>query len=57
MFFYFLVGNFFYPTKPAKILLTLLNSCIKRLLSNGFNTAAKKNSLMKSRNPQTLSRI
>ena len=35
--FYTLVTNFFYPTKPSKILLNLLNSCIKRLVSDGFN--------------------
>ena len=40
--FYFLVANFFYPTKPANILLNLLNSCIKRLLRNGFYLAAIK---------------
>jgi len=33
------VVTFFYATKPAKILLNLLNSCIKRLLSDGFNMA------------------
>src|SRR6218665_3022121 len=47
-FFYFLErflfsnGEFFYPTEPAKILLNLLNFCIKRLLSYGFNMAAIK---------------
>src|SRR6218665_1424690 len=40
--FYFLVEKFFYPTKPAKILLNLLNFFIKRLLSDGFNMAAIK---------------
>jgi len=30
----------FYSKKPAKVLLTLLNSYIKRLLSDGFNMAA-----------------
>jgi len=30
----------FYPTKPAKILLNLPTSCIKRLLRDGFNMAA-----------------
>ena len=39
--FYFLVAKFF-------ILLNLLNSEIKRLLSDGFNTAAIGNSLTKS---------
>src|SRR6218665_3902249 len=48
MFFIF-SGDISYPTKPAKILLNLQNSCIKRLLSDGFNMAAIKNSLMKSR--------
>jgi len=42
-FFYFLEGFLFssgevvYPTKPAKHLQNLLNSCIKQLLSDGFN--------------------
>src|SRR6218665_2331974 len=50
--FYFLVVNFSYPTKSAKILLNLLNSCIKRLLGDGFNMAELyKNSLLKSRSP------
>src|SRR6218665_2170415 len=53
--FLFSSGKICYLTKPAKILLNLLNSCIKRLLSDGFNMAAIKHSLMKSRNPQTLS--
>ena len=44
----FFSGKTLYPTKPAKILLNLLNSCIKRLLSDGFNMTAIKNSLMKS---------
>src|SRR6218665_202361 len=30
------------PTKPAKILLNLLNFSLKRLLSDGFNMAAIK---------------
>src|SRR6218665_3529905 len=48
--FYFLVVNFFYPTKSYKILLKLINSCIKRLLGDGFNMAELyKNSLLKSR--------
>ena len=60
-FFYFLERFFSsseicYPTKLAKILLILLNSCIKRLVSDKFNMAAIKHSLMKSRSPQTLSR-
>jgi len=40
--FYFLEAIFFYPTKPAKVLMNLLNSCIKRFLNDGFNTAAIK---------------
>jgi len=47
-FFYFLVANFF-------ILLNLLNSYIKRLLSDGFNMAAIGNSLIKSHSSQKLS--
>jgi len=39
----------FYPAKPAKILLNLLNVCIKQLLNDGFNMAAIKSSLTKSR--------
>ena len=35
-------GEIFYPTKLTKILLNLLNSCIKRLLIDGFNMAAIK---------------
>src|SRR6218665_3464068 len=53
--FLFSSGEIFYPTKFAKILLNLLNFCIKRLLSDGINIAAIQNSLMKSRSPQTLS--
>jgi len=53
--FLFSSGEIFYPTKPAKIRLNLLNSCIKRLLSDEFNMAGTKNFLMKS--PQTLSCI
>jgi len=57
------VAKFFYPTKLLeyntiqynKLLLTLLRSSIKRLLSDGFNVAAIKSSLMKSHNTQTLS--
>ena len=49
--------KFFYPTKPAKILLNLLISCIKQLLCDGCNIATIKNSLMKSCSPQTLSCI
>src|SRR6218665_1024446 len=52
---FFIVATLFHPTKPANILLNLLNSRIKRLLSDGFNMTAIKNSLMKSRSPQTLS--
>ena len=37
------------------ILLNLLNSGIKRLLSDGFHTASLQNFLKKSHNPQTLS--
>src|SRR6218665_150705 len=49
--FYFLVVNFFYPTKSDKILLNLLNSCIKRLLCDEFNMAELyKNSLLKPLN-------
>jgi len=55
--FVFSSGEIFYPLKPAKIILNLLNSCIEQLLSDGFNMAAIQNSLMKSRNPQTLSCI
>ena len=40
--FYFLVDKFVYPTKPAKILLNLLNFFIKRLLSDGFYMAGIK---------------
>ena len=40
--FYFLVENFCYPTKPAKILLNLLHFSIKQLLSDGFNMAVTK---------------
>src|SRR6218665_3067680 len=48
--FYFLVVKFF-------ILLNLLNSCIKQFLSDEFNMASIKHSLMKSRSPRTLSCI
>src|SRR6218665_2148101 len=37
--FLFSIGKYFYPTKHAKILLNLLNFCIKKLLSDGFNMA------------------
>src|SRR6218665_1498211 len=40
--FLFSSGEIFYPTKPAKIPLNLLNFSIKRLLSDGFNMAAIK---------------
>ena len=40
--FLFSSGEIFYPTKPAKILLNLLNFSIKRLLSDGFNMAVIK---------------
>src|SRR6218665_355339 len=58
----FFSGKTLYPTKPAKILLNLLNSCIKRLLSDGFNIAAikklsHKEPYLKSRSSQTLSCI
>ena len=56
-FFLFSSGDIFYPAKPAKILLNLLNSCIKRLFSDGFNMAAGNISLMKSHSFQTLSYI
>jgi len=55
--FLFSSGEFFYIFKPAKFLLNMQNSCTKRLLSDGFSMAAIKNSLMKSRSPQTLSCI
>jgi len=55
--FLFSSGEIFYPTKPAKTLLNLLNSCIKRLLSEEFKMAAIKHSLKKSRSLQTLSCI
>ena len=38
--FLFSISEFFYPTKPAKILLNLLDSYIKPLISDGFNVAA-----------------
>jgi len=53
--FLFSSGKFFYPSKPAKILQNLLNSCIKQLLSDGLNMTTINNYLMKSRSPQTLS--
>src|SRR6218665_1528892 len=40
--FLFSSGEIFYPSKPAKILLSVLNICIKPLLSDGFNKAAMK---------------
>jgi len=40
--FLFSNGDIFYLTKPAKILLNMLNSCIQRLLSYGFNVVAIK---------------
>ena len=40
--FLFSSGEILYPTKPAKILLHLPNSCIKQLLSDEFNMAAIK---------------
>ena len=40
--FLFSSGEIAYPIKLAKVLLNLLNSCIKRLLSEGFNIAAMK---------------
>ena len=40
--FLFSSGKILYPTKPAKIRLNLLNSSIKRLLSDGFNMAIIK---------------
>ena len=51
--FYFLVANYFYPSKPAKILLKPHKLLHKRLLSDGFNMAAITNFLMKSCSPQT----
>src|SRR6218665_253149 len=53
--FLFSNGEIFSPTKPAKILLNLLNSCRKRLLSERFNMAPIRNSLMKNRYHETLS--
>ena len=47
-FFYFLVATLL-------ILQNLLNSYMKRLLSDGFNMTAIENSLMKSHSSQTLS--
>ena len=45
----------FFPSKPAKILINLLNSCIKRLLSDGFNMAAiKKLMFKKSSSPRAI---
>ena len=38
--FLFSSGEICYPTKPAKILLNLQNSWIKRRLNDGFNMAA-----------------
>jgi len=55
--FLFSNGEILYPTKLAKIRLNLLNSCVKGLLSDGFNMPAKTNSLMNSRSPETLSCI
>jgi len=55
--FLFSSDEFFYPAKPAKIVLNLLNFCKKQLLSDGFNMAAIKSSLTKSCCPQTLSCI
>ena len=40
--FLFSSAEIFYPTKPNKLLLNLLNFSIKRLLSDGFNMAAIK---------------
>jgi len=40
--FLFSSGEFFYPTKHAKILVNLLIFSIKRLLSDRFNMAAIK---------------
>ena len=49
-------GMFFYfPAGKLLILLNLLNSYIKQLLSDGFNKAAISNSLMKKNVSQTLS--
>jgi len=55
--FLFSSGEIFCPIKPAKILLNLLNSCIKWLLSDAFTVMAINNSPMKSRSPQRLSGI
>ena len=54
---FFLNLTFWRIFYPAEILLNLLNSCIKRLSSDGFNMTSIKNSLMKSRKLQTLSCI
>src|SRR6218665_2394209 len=40
--FYFLVAKYFILLNLLRILLNLLNYCIKRLLSDGFNMAATK---------------
>jgi len=40
--FLFSSGDILYPTKPAKILLDMPNSCIKQLLSDGFTMVAIK---------------
>src|SRR6218665_2962779 len=53
----FLFWNIFYFLVAKFISLNLLNSCIKRLLSDGFNMAAIKNSHMKSHSLQMLSCI
>src|SRR6218665_4009334 len=57
--FLFLSSEIFYPTKSAKILLSLLNSCIKRLLSDGLNMTfvSYENSLMKSCRAYSLQKL
>jgi len=48
--FLFSRGEICYRTKPAKILLNLQNSCVKRLFSDRFNiSCSNKKALMKSR--------
>ena len=46
---------FYFAAFKRFILLNLLNSEMKRLFSDGFNTAAIGNSLTKSHNTQALS--
>jgi len=55
--FLFFSGEILYPIKPAKILLNLLNYCIKRPLSDEFNMAAIKHSLMKRETSNVITHI